>query len=211
MFQLSVFTACADIDRLGHMKPDMLTEEQRMELFFTADNPQDARDKLRGDPEDACSWTGVRCYVNQSFREIDWHHLDLVLHGSIDFLMFPSTLKHVSFILQKLYGEMDVSHLPDGLQTFSMTACLFTGKIDIGSLPHGLDIFMVSGNQITGIQNITNIPRTLTRFIIEEEKNTVQEVRVGKVPMGPLVIDIEGCNVKSVQLERASDAKRVTY
>ena len=197
----------AGIYSLGRFEKSMLSDQDRMDLFFTPEKPEEARRELSGDEADACSWTGISCDQG-SVTHIDWHRSDLEAVGSINFEMLPPKLSMLNFYSQELAGDMNVSFLPETLTVFCVQSCLFTGSLDFSTLPRGLEQLFVTGNSIQSIANISNLPESLHVFQITETKLENDFVEVGKLPDTGLVVQLECSGVRAKVLNEA-DRNRV--
>ena len=171
----------ADAQGLGRFEMSMLSDQDRMDLFFTPEKTQEVRRELSGDEADACSWAGIMC-KDGNVTHIDWHIDDLEAVGSINFEMLPPKLSMINFYSQELVGVMNVIFLPDTLTIFCAQCCLFTGSLDFSTLPRGLEGLFVTWNCIQSIANISNLPKSLRYFQIIEDQLENEFVEVGKLP-----------------------------
>ena len=55
MFAKNIFLHCIESPYLGRFDKNMLSEQDLLELFFTADDADVARERFGGDVEDACT------------------------------------------------------------------------------------------------------------------------------------------------------------
>ena len=179
-----LFPLCADLPNIGRVESASLTDQQVMELFFAAANPEDARRKLGGDESDACTWNTVSC-VDGLIEDISWIRNKISLHGSIDFTMVPRNLVSLQMEEQGLFGTIETTSLPRFLEYFIITDCGFIGTLDLGALPRELKNFTVAQNKVTAVQNIRSLPPHLhTLDIIEKHLPKGTSVHVGKIPRG---------------------------
>ena len=197
----------ADIHGLGRFETSMLTDQDRMSLFFTPDKAKDARRELEGDEADACSWVGVSC-DEDTITRIHWPLSELELVGSINFAMLPPKLEALHLSNQELVGEMNVSCLPETLTSFWVESCLFTGSLDFSTLPSGLEEIVIHENRIQSIANISNLPESLDDFRICEEHLEIDFVEVGKLPNTFLTIKL-ACFGFQVKVLDEVDKERV--
>ena len=203
---------CADKSDAGRMNPSMLSDQQMIELFITADDFDAAHAQLGGGASDACSWLGVRCDDvdgGEKIAEIDWHSADLVLRGSLSFGMLPRGIRSVSLYRQELRGSVDISHLPVTMQCLCVQECLVSGTLDLGSLPRGLSQLQFLENRITSVINLRDLPNGLEHFRVSEEHIPEKSIFVGKLPEGEFTVRLDGCGYTSVRFEDASDSERV--
>ena len=177
-----LIVSLCDSPQIGRMHRDMLTEQQIFELFFTPDNYEDAQKKLKGDENDACTWTGIECDDDGKIRCLDWHDNALVLEGSINFAFFPPHTVQLSIIRQQLMGEVDLSHLSPSLVLFCLQSCAFSGTLNMEKLPRQLREFVVVNNRITEILNVHSLPETLEDIFIEEAGIQKESLDVGPLP-----------------------------
>ena len=206
LYSIPSITTCADIGRVDRA---MLTDQQMMELLFTATNHLLSRVELGGDECNACSWNGVTCSDRKVVEKILWISLNLKLEGVIDFSMIPRDLMYFSLFRQDLSGEIDTSALPRRMDYFCLEFCQFTGTVDIGSLPEPLRVFQVLNNAITGVANVSDLPKALEFFEIREENVRMKSLAIGALPDNSVRIKLQGCNIQSVNLENPKDAERV--
>ena len=199
----------SDATPAGRFAADMLTPQQRMELFFTPDDDQHARRHLKGDPEDACTWCEVQCDSDGNFQTINWQTSHLRLIGCVDFAMLPRTLIEIYLVRQAIRGTITTSSFPETLKYFFVDSCYMSGLLDIDSLPPGIIVFHVTGNKIDGIPALSNLPDTLKVFRINELGLEGKVVRIGTLPASKLKINLRGSNVQSVDLENPLDESRV--
>ena len=201
---------CADIPIAGRVSKDMLSDQQRIEIFFSPDNFADARALLKGDEDDACSWSGVHCPEGGStIDEISWHGSWFVLEGSIDFHSFPSQLRIINTYDQRLRGEIDTTALPDTLEVLCLQHCDFTGVADLGSLPPKLDELFLTKNRITAVVNFCNVPESLRCFEIKEPNVKGLRIHVGALPQNTHGFDLKVGSIDEVTYENPEEAWRV--
>ena len=194
----------------GRIDPSMLTDHHLMELFFTPDDPEDARSRLSGDPDDACTWLEVACDDEGNVGEIDWPWRFVQLSGSINFQMLPRRLKLLNLSYQELVGEIDLQALPDTMEELYLRSCHFTGTLDFGNLPRGFMGLHVMKNKISALINLVNLPRDFDYFRIAEDNLQHTDLYVGALPEGTdYEINLISCGIDSVTYENPEDAKRV--
>ena len=199
-----------DIAGLGRMDQSALTDQQMMEMFFVPENPEDAREALCGDEDDACTWNGVTCDESDQITEIQWHSMYIEpVQGSIDFPMMPRHLTWLNLYDHKLIGAVDTANLPEALEFFRIEECLFTGTLDLGSLPRNLGDFVAMGNTITGLVNFCNLPPGLSRLYIEEPIESSAKIRIGKLPKSLNEIFLQVKCTDMLYFEAESDRDRV--
>ena len=193
----------------GRVDSSMLTQQQMVELFFTPDDPLEARENLKGDPDNACTWEGIECTESGNIHRIEWCSWAFQMKGSIDFKMVPLAVSCINFFDQGLYGEIDTTAFPDSFQELSLGNCLFTGTIDLSRLPPRMRSVRVISNKITGVCNVQNIPETMRLLQIQEKNNVEKTIHIGVLPESNLKIEILTRGFTEVIYERESDAKRV--
>ena len=199
----------SDISSAGRFDKELLTDQMRMELFFTPDDFGPSREVLGGDPNDACSWDFTYC-SGTSVTAIKWAWRDKQLAGSIDFTVMPQTLTKLFLGFQNLYGDINTRELPRDLQQIFIGSCLFTGTIDLGHLPDNLRLVQIRGQQFTGVENICNLPQSLEKMTICAPNIENKTIRIGSLPGNPrLVIDISGCGFTQVEYNNPSDSDKV--
>ena len=204
------FLLTVDSHPSGRIDPSMLTDHQRMELFFTPDNPEVARSRLGGDPDDACTWIQVACDDEGSVGEIDWPARFIALFGSINFQMLPHRLELLNLSYQELVGEIDLLALPDTMKELYLRSCYFTGTLDLRNLPRGFTDLHVVKNRISALINVVNLPRGLDCIRIAEEYLQHTDLHVGALPEGTdYDINLISCGIDRVTYENPEDAKRV--
>ena len=200
----------ADVDGLGRFEKCMLTDQDRMNLFFTPEKPADAWRELAGDEADACSWVGITCDA-ENITHIEWSSSDLDLVGSINFDVLPPKLLELSLYDQKLVGEMNVSNLPETLNIFCVESCLFTGSLDFSTLPRGLQQLFITGNRIQSVANISNLPESLRIFQIMEKDLQSDVVEVGKLPDTTLQVKLRCMNARVKVLYKVDQKRVIRY
>ena len=194
----------------GRIDSSMLTEHQRMELFFTPEDPEDARSRLRGDPDDACTWLQVACDDEGNVGEIDWPWHLIELSGSINFQMLPRRLELLNLSYQELVGDIDLQALPDTMKDLFLRSCNFTGTLDFGNLPRGLTNLHVMKNKISALVSLTNLPNGIDYFRIAEDSLQHTDLHIGALPEGTeYEINLISCGIDSVTYERPEDVERV--
>ena len=207
MFPLTL--SFADIRGLGRMDATDLTDQQAIELFFVPSNINEFRAQLAGDHEDACTWTGVLCSSDLHIESISWLNTDVHLTGEINFHIIPPRLVLLRLYAQKLSGEMDTSDLPQKLEIFSARRCFFSGMIDLGSLPETLTQFVTESNLIVSIHNVHSLPKNLQVLQIRERNVTQSSIHVGALPETRLTVNLKGCGIQDVTVDREADRDRV--
>ena len=203
------FLLTIDATLAGRCDPSMLTQQQMVELFFTPEDPKEAREHLKGDPDDACTWEGIDCTEDGDIREILWRGWRFPLEGSIDFRMFPMAVKFVNIYEQGLRGDIDTTAFPESLEHLCLDKCFFTGTIDLGSLPPQMRTFEVFYNEITAVCNVQNIPKTVTSLRIREANIVAKTIHVGALPESDLKLSFLECGFTKVVCARESDLERV--
>ena len=201
--------ALADIASIGRVDTAMLTQQQMMELFFTPVDYDTAREQLKGNEDDACSWKQVYCDDAKNITKMSWLSTYIRLEGSIDFSMLPTNLENLTMYNQRLVGEIDVRVLPENLEYFGVQMCGFTGTLDLGSLPRTLQSLFVIDNQITGIVNLCNLPEDLKDFLVKDFNVKQPHLHVGILPASTLRIRLERCRIESITYENPDDSQRV--
>ena len=204
-----LFAVCADGNALGRFDRSMLSDHQMMELLFTPGDAEVARESLGGSEDDACTWKGVHCNAAQRVEKILWSEVDVAVDGVIDFTMFPPGLRELHFYAQMLCGEVNLTSLPARMESLDVVYCLFTGTLDLGHLPRGLTKLIFTHHQTSAVVNLRNLPAALERFVINEPANRSESTHVGKLPEGDFVVDVRGCNFRSVTYEDMRDKGRV--
>ena len=202
---------CLENSHAGRINPSMLSDQQLMELFFTPDDFDKAREALGGDEDDACSWEGVRCELNSNIRCIDWHCCSLRVKGAVSFEMLPPRLELLSLYSQELYGEINTTALPKQMECLCVQETFLSGTLDLGSLPRGLTEMTVEHNRISAIVNFFDLPEALYHFEIKEKNIVERSLHIGSLPEGDLEVDIEQCQLQNVTFANPADAKRVTF
>ena len=199
----------SDIAAAGRFNPSLLSGQQRMELFFTPDDHEDAHSQLRGDPDDACTWHYVECDASYNITEITWDRLFITLQGEINMAILPQTIEHLELYFQPLRGALGTSNLPEKIQSLVIDNCLVHGTLDLGSLPPTLFELTVRGNKVTAIENFRNIPFCLCAFYVEESNIVSHQLCVGKLPQNSFFFHFMGCRITDVIFEESADAGRV--
>ena len=200
----------ADISALGRMHAEMLTDHQRMELFFTPTDYDAARAMLGGDEGDACSWCEVYCDDSKNVDAIHWHSESVELEGTVSFAMLPLEIVYVYLFNQNISGEIDIKTLPKFLDFFCVEKCRISGTLDLGSLPPALQEFYVERNEITALRNFKNLPEELRRFCIDEPNIIEKSIMIGALPRSDLHVRLDGCRFTDVKFEDEADRARVT-
>ena len=203
------FLLSSDFTPAGRCDTSMLTQQQMVELLFTPYDPNKSREDLKGDPDDACTWEGVECTEAGDISDIEWHSWVIQLKGSIDFKMFPMTVKFIKVYFQDLYGEIDTTAFPESLEYLCLAKCFFTGTIDLGSLPPRMQFFQVSNNKITEVRNVQNFPDTMQCLMISEKHIVAKTIHVGALPENNLKLNFRDCGFSEVICARESDVGRV--
>ena len=207
-----LFYLCADPDPLGKMDALMLSDQQRMEMFFPNFRRKTARVALRGDADHACSWTGVECTEEDAVHAIRWNSDTIKLHGTLHFEALPPHTGTIDITWQgKLKGTIETALLPAQLQFFSVAHCGFSGTLDLAHLPRHLVTFQSKNNRITGICDLKDLPESLEVCHINESWNKASELSVGKLPERKVDIRLYGSSIKTVLLEDENDAPRVRF
>ena len=197
-----------DISAIGRMHSSNLTDQQCMELFFTPKDEEIVRQQLSPNPDDCCSWTGVHC-EDQIVTDIYWHDDAVQLEGQLNFLMLPRLLETLDLKRQRLYGEVELRALPLHMERVVIEECLVSGTIDLGSLPPSLERIRIVQNRVTSVANIQNLPLGLIEVRINEPKVVETTIAVGKLPVGGLEVDLQGCGICYAAMEREVDRCRV--
>ena len=203
---------CTDFLHAGRPDADLLTDTQRMQLFFTPDDFDAAHALLEGDADSACSWRGVQClYEGEDVATIIWMRHYFILEGSIDFRMTPTHIDFLSLSDQKLTGTIETAALPASLVVFTVHRCLFSGALHLHDLPPKMNNFSVTGNRITALGDIRNVPVGLIELEVFEENNVVKQIHVGMLPDSELKVRLHGCGVTQVMFKKEGDLGRVSY
>ena len=198
----------ADSTPAGRMNADMLTEQQVFELFFTPDNHEDAHELLEGDENDACSWVGIGC-DDDRIENLDWHEVDLVLQGSLNFSIFPRHMKFFNVVGQRLVGEVDLGHLSEELTYFRIRSCAITGTLDIEKLPRNLEYCIVANNSISDIVNVRNLPKNLIELDVQEHGIHKDSLFIGRLPNTSIRINFSFWNIEQIRFENQGDLKNL--
>ena len=201
----------ADSTTAGRINTDMLSEQQVMELFFTPDNHEDARDLLEGDEDDACSWTGIECDDDGRIFQIKWENTDNILHGSLNFSMFPHHTEYFGVEGQRLVGEIDVGHLSASLVFVGIHGTRITGTLDIEKLPRELIFFLISDNAICDIINVQNLPKSLQMLKVQERGIHKEVLVIEKLGRSCARLDFTNCDFKDIQFKDPADARRTEW
>ena len=204
---LTIFAA--DIPSLGRVDASMLTETQRMQLFFTPDNVKRVEDFLGRMDDDACNWVGVACYPDGKIEFITWVSRHFELEGELNFSMLPLHLKAMRLVHQSLRGDINTQNLPQTMEFLSINACDLTGTLDLGALPRSLVHLNFVDNKISGVTNVANLPTSLKSFHISEPNISLKSLRIGVLPPGRLELRFAGCWIDRFDLENKGDAERV--
>ena len=199
-----------DSTAAGRINTHMLTDQQLMELFFTPDNYEDARAILSGDENDACSWGGIECDVYDGYiKSVGWDRRNFVLHGSLNFPMFPRSMKFFDMSGQRLVGEVDLGHLPETLIFFRFHECAVTGTLDIEKLPRNLKGFFVTENAISDVVNVRNLPRNLENLTVMERRIHKELLFIDTLPKSNTTLNFRYSNIKHFRFVDPADAQKV--
>ena len=200
-----LLTLCADLKSIGRFDITLLSDQQRMEMFFTPDCRADAQTAFVGDESDACTWIGVQCDENRNVFEIDWQAGVISLFGSIDLPMLPTRLRVLRLFDQNIRGKLTLTELPETLEFISVERTLLHGTLDFGYLPPKMVEVYFAFNLITVIQNMCNFPATLQWINIEEHQIKTKEVHIGVLPPDFTVISVDAGCLKRITFENPSD------
>ena len=194
---------CADSPSRGRFDRGMITDNDRMALFFVPDNAYAAQRALGGDSEDPTTWKGVLTDEGCIAR-IVWSSLWIKLRGSIDFTMMPSRLTRLHLSGQELRGEVDLTQLPETMKFFEVIRCRVTGTVDLNHLPAGIEVIKVKRNALTALRDIGNLPSSLREVSIAETLLEQKSVKIAKLPMG-ISFEILESDIEEFNFERESD------
>ena len=210
MSALHLIRLIGAIDAAGRFNTSMLSDHQLMELLVTPDDVAQARENLKGDEDDACSWKGITCNdENDCVTQISWHSSGLKVKGEMNFAMLPPKLTRLNLYHQPLRGSMDVSHLPEKLRILCVQSTGLTGSIDFGSLPRTLEQLFITDNKIESIQNIVNLPSVIQYFEVREPNVMPKSICVGRLDKEGFVIKLQKCGITKLRLEDEKDRRRV--
>ena len=205
-----LFTVSADISSLGRFDPAMLSDHNLMELFFTPENFDAAREVLGGDPDDCCTWAEVTCSPEGQITKINWCSYNVgKFAGSFDFLKFPKHMVNFNLYDEPFVGEVDFTALPETLLDVGLQRCAFSGTVDLGALPPDLRNIWIMGNQITALKNVCNLPPRLGCIIFQEENIQHESIRIGKLPQNGTVLRLQNCGFTDIQYEDPEDIESV--
>ena len=199
----------ADIQSLGRFDTSMLTEAQRMELFFASSGFEEIHKALRGSEDDPCTWKKLTCDKDLSIIEIDWHSPFVSLSGSINLSFTPPKLQRLNIFNQKLTGEMDLGVLPDTMEYFCVESCQFFGTLNLEKLPASLESLYVMDNAIDTLLNMQNFSQRLETVYIREQHITNLPIHIGPLPDSDLDIILGYLDPADVIIENPKDAGRV--
>ena len=199
----------ADSTAAGRINTDMLTDQQVMELFFTPDSYKDARAILRGDENDACSWSGIKCDDNGHIKCLDWDHRKYVLQGSLNFPMFPRNMRLFDISGQRLVGAVDLCHLPEALNYFRIHACGVTGTLDIEKLPRNLQYLFVTENAISDVFNVRNLPKNMQELTVNEHGIHKEVLFIEKLPNSYTRLNFQNCDIEHFRFADPADAQKL--
>ena len=188
----------------------MLSDQQRMELCFTPDNPVKAREGLRGDPDDACTWERLKCDSDKNIIAVRWHSAWQHLEGVLDFKLLPAKLTVLSIYEQFIRGEVDMCALPSTMLAICVQHCRFTGTLDFSALPPDMREIYFRANKITAITDIRNIPVSLSSFVVKEPNIRETTLHIGKLSLGHWNLILHESNITGVTLEDEADRPRVS-
>ena len=197
-----------DISAIGLMHASNLTDQQCMELFFTPKNEESMCQNLSFNADDCCIWAGVHC-EDQIVTDIYWHDDAVHLEGQLNFLMLPRLLETLDLKSQRLSGEVELRALPLHRERVVIEECLVSGTIGLGSLPPSLERIRIVHNRVTSVSNICNLPVSLRELRVNEPKVVETTIAIGKLPAGGLQVDLQGCGICYVAMERGTDRYRV--
>ena len=203
------FFHCDDSTPFGRADPLTLSDQIRMELFFTPNDNGKSRKQLGGDIDDACTWAGIHCEDAAEIFQIEWQHAFVQIFGSIDFRMLPSRVRHVTIAFEDLTGEVDTAVLPESLEYFRLHKCLFYGTIDVGKIPKNVQTFYILQNNITALRDIDEIPERLQWLEIREAHIENKKVRVCKLPARKIKLTFGCYRREDIVLEDEADAGKV--
>ena len=204
------FILAADIGHLGRFDPSMLDDHAIMELFFTPDNFDAARDTLGGDPDDSCTWKQVKCSPDGHIIKIDWCSYNIgKIAGSFDFTKYPQHIVYLNLYDEQFVGEVKTAALPATMQDLTLQACGFTGTLDVGALPPSLESLVVADNRVTALINLCNFPESLRCFCVHEVNIGEKSIRIGHLPDNGLILRLEKCRFAGAECENPGDETRV--
>ena len=205
----------ADLEATGRFDPSMLTELQRLEMFFTPVEGTHAWEALGGDADDPCTWVGLQCNKSNVVVQIRWVSSFFSISGSVDFSMLPSELTHIVIDgFPAITGEVNTKDLPLTLSDLYLHGCSFTGTLDMGNLPPKLENFTVRENKITAIRNFRNIPPSLRSIKIQEPNVTDERLVIGTLPPGRVKyrwVVLDGTPIRELILDNPSDFVQVSH
>ena len=169
---------------LGRMQPSDLSEQSRMELFFsTLEHSSFAslRDN-RGDFTDMRTWpqdviqtnNGTVTHVTLWYEKI---------RGTINLEILPGSIGTLQCVSPLVCGTLETSKLPHSLRFVEINNTQMSGAVDLTSLSiHSVHIDL-SSNQFSGSCNLTALPNKIEKLLLS--KNYFSgSVRLHKLPSG---------------------------
>ena len=199
----------ADNTSLGRFDPVMLTDHMLMEIFYAPDDYEKSRAAMGGDEDNACTWRKIRCDEDQNVTHIEWHSINVKLHGSMHFQSLPPKLMRCNIYNQQIRGEIDTSNFPRSLKYFSLQRTQMTGTVDLGNLPLGLNMLFIMNNEITALTNVVNLPASITDIAINEKNLREKTIFVGKLPGDRVYLDFIDCGFTDIRCADPADRSRI--
>ena len=207
---LSLF-AMADTSAPGRFNASLLTQAQRLELFFVPDREQPLYAFFEGQEDDACSYIGIECSADGAIAEIHWVNVLWTRAAVLHMCYMPDSVK--AFVVcnaRNLRGEVDLTGLPRDMKTIIATQTQLSGTLDLSRLPSTMERVQFERNKISSLQGVCGLPEGLQELIVREYGIQEEILEIGKLPSG-LQPDFAQCGLKGVKLECAEDRPRVTW
>ena len=196
----------------GRVSPSMLSDHDRMQLFFPSFSDVHSRERLCGNGDDACTWAGVVCTDDETVTDIRWTPETGRLIGTINMQMLPVHLQSLRLIEMNFQGsQVDIPALPEDMRVIYLALNKLRGILDFDDLPHWMEVIVIAELWIDKIVNICNLPETLTKFSLVIPRNTEKSIHIGKLPANDLVIDVKECALEGFTCEDESDADRILW
>ena len=205
----AIFFLSADDSGLGRFDPAMLSDHMLMEVLYTPDDYEQSRNEMKGDEDDACTWSNITCDEEKAVSKIEWHSMHIKLRGSLCFQALPPKLIRFNLYKQLVRGDIDTSNLPRLLEFFCVERTQVTGTVDLGNLPSKLQMLFIMENKITAIVNVVNLPASLTDIAVNEKYVREKSIYVGKLPARELILDILDCGIMDVTCADPADRPRI--
>ena len=178
---------------IGRFDPSMLSDQNRMELFMTFDDPNAVKECLRGDPLDACTWSGITC-KDDSIVKIHWISLFESVKGEINMRMIPPKVDSMWLDFEAIRGEANLTQLPVVMKALNIIDCQMTGTLLFHALPPKMEVIVIKKNDIEEISRFVNLPETLRELTISEENAELKDVKVNML-LGFVKIKAKGVRI----------------